>query len=106
MMALGAELVADDRVCLSRTNDSILASPPAAIRGLVEARGVGLLRADAVSSAPVSVIIDMNRQETERLPPIRTMQLLGLTLPLLLRVDAPYFPAALVQYLLAGRRDE
>ena len=42
MVALGAELVADDRVQLRREEGQILARAPAAIAGLIEARGIGI----------------------------------------------------------------
>ena len=44
MVALGAELVADDRVDIRRSGKALLLSAPASIAGLVEARGVGILR--------------------------------------------------------------
>ncbi|WP_411911809.1 HPr kinase/phosphorylase [Rhodovulum sulfidophilum] len=105
LMALGAELVADDRTILTRTGSGLLASAPEAIRGLIEARRVGLLRAAAVASAPVVLAVDLDTSETERLPPARVTEILGESLPLLRRVDRPYFAAAILQYLIAGPSD-
>ena len=45
IMALGGQLVADDRVELTRQGDEVIARCPAPLRGLIEARGLGLGRA-------------------------------------------------------------
>ncbi|MFZ9450406.1 MAG: HPr kinase/phosphorylase [Alphaproteobacteria bacterium] len=47
----GAALVADDRVDLRRRGTCLVASPPAPLRGLVEARGVGILRVPFLAAA-------------------------------------------------------
>ncbi|ARC90070.1 HPr kinase/phosphorylase [Rhodovulum sp. MB263] len=105
LMALGAELVADDRTILTRVENGLVATAPDTIRGLIEARSVGLLRAEAVASAPVVLAVDLDHSETERLPPVRMTEILGKPLPLLRRVDRPYFAAAILQYLIAGPSD-
>ncbi len=105
LMALGCVLVADDRVVLTRAADRVCASPPEALRGLIEARGIGILRAVA-AAAPVPVVaeIDLSREEPERLPPDRRTERLGVGLPLLLRPRGPHATAALLQYLKFGRQ--
>ncbi|MDU8911721.1 HPr kinase/phosphatase C-terminal domain-containing protein [Aestuariicoccus sp. MJ-SS9] len=105
LMARGAALVADDRVVLRRTPDGIAAAAPEPIRGLVEARGIGLLHAEAVDGAILTAVVDLDQTEIQRLPPQRSMAILGQSLPLLHKVDSPGFPAALVQYLRVGRKD-
>ncbi len=105
MMALGAALVSDDRTHLTRDGDTLWASAPAPISGLIEARGVGLLNADVVARAQVVLVIDMDRLETDRLPTRHTRIVAGVSLPCLHKVDSNGFPAAVLQYLKAGRRD-
>lgn len=105
MMAVGATLIADDRVCLTRQGPSIIASAPAPLAGLVEARGIGLLHANAGDPVPLACVIDLDRTETIRMPPLRHTRLLGQSVTLLFRADTPHFPAALVQYLKAGRHE-
>ncbi|MDX2482799.1 MAG: HPr kinase/phosphatase C-terminal domain-containing protein [Pseudodonghicola sp.] len=104
MMALGAELVSDDRVVLHRAGDAILASAPPAIAGLIEARGLGLLQMQPAGPTPVFALLDLDRDEPDRLPQPRQSDLLGRSVTLLYRVDAPHFPAALVHYLRTGQR--
>jgi len=103
LMALGAGLVADDRTELSRDGGRVVARCPPAIRGLIEARGVGILRAGAVESAVVELIADLDAIETERLPTWQGEELLGVTVPCLRRPLNGHFAAAIFQYLKAGR---
>jgi len=103
LMALGARLVADDGVILTRDGDRLLARAPAQIRGLIEARGVGLLRADPLDDVPLALVVDMGQTETDRLPPRRVTTFLGVSLPLLHKVASPHFTAAVRQYLAHGR---
>ena len=101
MMALGATLVADDRTCVSEGPGGLTASAPAAIRGMIEARGLGLLAAEAAPGRIV-VVVDLARTETERLPPARSTTVAGRPLPLLHKIEGPHFAAALLQYLRCG----
>jgi HPr kinase/phosphorylase len=103
LMASGARLVADDRVILRRDGGRLLARAPDAIRGLIEARGVGVLHADPLDDVPVMLVVDLDRTETERLPPHRTRDVEGVTLPLLHKVASAHFTAAVRQYLAHGR---
>ncbi|QFS84220.1 HPr kinase/phosphorylase [Roseivivax sp. THAF40] len=104
LMAMGAVLVADDRTILRRAGDDVIASAPEAIRGLIEARFVGLLRADIANDVPLGMIVDLDVPETERLPPLRTDTILGRAIPVLYRCPDPAFPAAIRQYLAHGRQ--
>lgn len=104
MMARGASLVSDDRTCLTRDGDTIVLTAPPAISGLIEARGLGLLYARTVPQARLAAVLDLDTTETERLPPMRETDLCGLRVPLLHNVVSAYFPAGLVQYLKAGRK--
>ena len=103
IMALGAQLIADDRCIITREKDQVLVSAPVAIQGLIEARGVGLLSADTVGPVVLSLVVDMSTIETDRLPPHRTIKILAQPLPLLHKVKSRYFPAAILQYLKRGR---
>lgn len=103
MMALGAGLIADDRVILSVQDDVLIASCPATIKGLIEARGVGILNAEPAAPSPVVLVIDMDKTETERTPPHRVVTHLSHILPLLWCVDSPHFPAMIMQILSHGR---
>ena len=83
LMALGATLIADDRIRLSRRGRSVFAEPPEQLAGLIEARSVGIMR---VPHQPGSVdfVVDLGRIETERLPPNRNTVVKDVLLPLVL----------------------
>jgi serine kinase of HPr protein (carbohydrate metabolism regulator) len=80
----GARLVADDQSELCRQGDAIIARAPATIAGLIELRGIGIMRLDALAEAPVALIADLvPAAEVERLPARHTETILGLALPLI-----------------------
>ena len=105
LMAIGAELVADDRTDVAREDGAVMLSAPGAIRGLIEARRVGLLRAPARARAELHVAVDLDTAETDRLPPRRTRRILGAEIALLHGVARGYFPAAIRQYIRHGRTE-
>lgn len=105
LLALGAVLVADDRCAVARRGDRLVAQAPAAIRGLIEARGVGLLRAPTLPEAELALAVDLGQAETQRLPPERELTVLGVPLACLHAVAAGHFPAAILLYLQQGRGD-
>ncbi|MDO5705850.1 MAG: HPr kinase/phosphatase C-terminal domain-containing protein, partial [Paracoccus sp. (in: a-proteobacteria)] len=66
LMAMGAVLVSDDRTVLRRDGDMVLADAPDSLRGLIEARGIGILRADSAGAVPVVLVVDLGRAEDAR----------------------------------------
>ena len=103
LMAFGARLVADDRTILTGRGDSLIASCPPALSGLIEARGLGVLHAEPVESAALVLAVDMGQTEAERLPPVRSVTFAGRRITLVHSSPSPHFPAAVLQYLKAGR---
>ena len=104
LMSRGAVLVADDRTALAaRAGELVASCPSARIAGRIEARGVGILAAEALASAPVRLIVDLDREEPERLPPRRRREILGVSLPLLHGRSLPNLAPAIVQTLKGGR---
>ncbi|WP_417250517.1 HPr kinase/phosphorylase [Celeribacter sp.] len=105
LMACGAHLVADDRTRIHRAAgaDVVEARCPEAIAGRIEARGVGILAADPLASCVLRGVVDLSQIEEERLPPLRETRLLGVSIPLFHKVDAPHFAPALLQWLKGTR---
>ena len=99
LMALGATLIADDRSVLTLKGNEVQASAPEAIKGKIEARGIGILEVPYADSATLGLVIDMSQVSTDRLPPARHHSLLGVELPCLWRVDHGHFPDAILLYL-------
>ena len=78
----GARLVADDRTNLVRDGDRVFASAPREIAGLLEVRGLGVVRHPAVASGPVGLVVDLvPTARVQRMPVPRLEDLLGLAVP-------------------------
>jgi len=103
MMALGAGLVADDRVELTVARGQVMAVSPMRLRGLIEARGVGLLHASAVGITPVAYVLDLDQTEDARLPAEDSIELLRQRLPLLKGSGVPNLAASMIQLVKMGR---
>ena len=105
LMALGAGLVADDRTIVTPAETGLRLTAPAALRGMIEARGLGLLVAAPVAEATLQAIVDLDNEETERLPQPAYETVLGHAVRRFHVCVSPAFPAALMQYLKAGIRE-
>ncbi len=107
MIALGAELIADDRVSTwpEMTGPDgagrLWLSAPPGIAGLVEVRGFGLVRLAARPRAALKLIADLDHGESERLPPRRERVLSGIACPVILCKGRPGLAAALTCLLRA-----
>ena len=99
MMARGADLISDDQTLLTRQGNRLVADAPTAIRGLIEARGLGLLKVEPAGPSPVIALLDLAHPETDRLPPIRKIVVLSIPLILFNNSLSPYLAAGLVQFL-------
>lgn len=78
----GARLVADDRVVLVADGGVLRASAPPAIAGMIEVRGLGVLRMEAADSAPVALVVELvGADAVERLPAPEGRELAGVTVP-------------------------
>jgi HPr kinase/phosphorylase len=105
LMAIGAQLVADDQTILTLVGQQITASCPPGLAGLIEARGVGLLNAPHISQARLCLVVDMDTPEADRLPDHRQITLLGQRLSLVHGMNSAHFPSSLKHYVLFGRRE-
>ncbi|MFQ6553509.1 HPr kinase/phosphorylase [Aestuariibius insulae] len=103
MLALGAGLISDDQTRLDLREGEVIASKPDTLPPLIEARGVGLLHVHLAAPAPVRFAVDLGEPEPERLPPYRSLSILGCDIALLHKAASGPFAAALMQYLSAGR---
>jgi HPr kinase/phosphorylase len=99
----GARLLADDQVLLRRLDNRILVWAPSAIAGLIEVRGVGILRVDSLDEAPLALVVDLvPSAQVERIPDNRFEVILGLAVPLI--ALAPLEASAAAKLRLARRR--
>lgn len=93
-------LLADDHVLLEPRDGRLIARCPPAIAGLIEVRGLGLVRLPHVAEAEASLVVDLVApQAVERLPEPGQVELAGIRLPLLKL--APFEASAPVKLALA-----
>lgn len=80
----GAQLVADDQSDLTLEDGRVIVRSPAAISGMIEVRGVGIVRIAPLAEAPVVLIADLvPMAQVERMPERRREAILGVELPLI-----------------------
>ncbi|MBI1216153.1 MAG: aldolase [Alphaproteobacteria bacterium] len=83
LMEAGGGLVCDDQVLFERRANRIFAEPVEVIHGLLEVRGVGLLRVPEVVNGCLRLVIDLvKREDMPRLPDMKTETILGVQVPL------------------------
>jgi HPr kinase/phosphorylase len=94
---LRSELVADDQVIVTRDQDRLVASAPAALRGKLEIRGLGIVTLATPPAVPLALVVKLQDYSAiERLPDPATFDILGLAIPLV-EIDGkmPSAPARL-----------
>ncbi|HZH26443.1 MAG TPA: HPr kinase/phosphatase C-terminal domain-containing protein [Azospirillaceae bacterium] len=73
-----AVLVADDQVELHADGGRLLAAPPAALAGLIEVRGIGIVELPWHAPVPVGLVADLVPRDTvERMPEPSWTEMLG-----------------------------
>ena len=84
LLDLGFRLVADDRVMLWRSEGVLYGRAPDPLRGLIEARGVGILTVRAGPFGPVDMVVRCETEtQVDRMPEPGRLELVGDALPLL-----------------------
>jgi serine kinase of HPr protein (carbohydrate metabolism regulator) len=106
LVGAGARLVADDQTDLARQGNQLIASAPERIAGLIEARGIGIVklgRDQTVRRAAVVLLVDLAPPERiARLPEPASENLLGVDLPVVSL--APFEASASAKLRLALAR--
>lgn len=76
----GAKLVADDVVHVEKIGTQVIGSAPHNIAGLLEVRGVGIVKYPYVERSAVKLVVQLTEsaEEVERLPQERNDLILGL----------------------------
>lgn len=105
LMALGAVLVADDQTRLDASDAGLIASAPPDLVGLIEARGIGILRVPAVAAVRIVLAVDLDQIQMQRHPPRRHLTLHGIEIDLVFGPISAHLPASLMCYVAGGRLD-
>ena len=84
LMDGGATLVADDQTELTIRDNRLVAAVPATIAGLLEVRGLGVVRVPYLPQIPLTLVVDLGlTEQIERMPESEHVEFLGLAVPLL-----------------------
>jgi serine kinase of HPr protein (carbohydrate metabolism regulator) len=83
LIQAGAVLIADDACDLSVMDGGVSVSAPPEIRGLLEVRGIGIVRMRYRVKVPVALAVDLVKPAmVERMPPPRACRLQNVMVPL------------------------
>ena len=74
-----ATLIADDRTDIELVSGEVIASCPQPIQGLLEVRGIGIVKMPHKEKSKISLVVELtnNLEQIERLPQAETTTLLG-----------------------------
>ncbi len=96
----GAHLVADDQTELCRVGATLFMRAPVALKGLIEVRGLGIVRVSSIDTIALRLVVDLvSEAAVERLPERSFVTLEGLSFPCL--ALAPFTAAAAAKLRLA-----
>jgi serine kinase of HPr protein (carbohydrate metabolism regulator) len=106
VIAAGARLVSDDQTHIApggKARGGLIAEPPASLAGLIEVRGLGIVRLpkrQLAARAPLVLLVDLVAPErVERMPERTRETLMGVDLPTL--ALAPFEASAVPKLILA-----
>ncbi len=99
----GGVLVADDYTEVEARDGRLFGRPPETIRGLLEVRGIGVVKLDFATDAAIGLMVELvpGGKNIERLPEPASRSIQGVEIPLF-RLD-PFEISALSKVRLAVR---
>lgn len=101
----GGVLVADDQVAIERSKDMVVARPAETLRGLIEVRGLGIIRLPHRPSCRLSLVVQLDSiGPWSRLPEPSQHRLLGTDLPRLHLDPRPASTCAKIRTALVAER--
>jgi serine kinase of HPr protein (carbohydrate metabolism regulator) len=101
----GGRLVADDRLAVEREGEQLFGRPAAALAGLLEVRGFGIVRLPYGAVCRLGFVVDLDPNgRPERLPEAGVMRLLGIGLPRLWLDPTAPSACARIRVALAAER--
>lgn len=105
-MSQGAKLVADDRVALMAMSGLLAASAAPGLQGILEIRGMGLIRlVDVPTRQIIHLIVELDPETNVRLPEPQTREYCGIKVPYLRLPPAPHTCAATLLLYLRSMQD-
>jgi hypothetical protein len=101
----GAKLIADDQVRIEARNDRLHAGPHERLKGLINLRGIGMLRLP-FEEGPLDLAVDLasSDRRSDPLPPPATASWFGIELPKICLDPWAASAVARIRMVLAGER--
>ncbi len=99
LVALGAQLIADDQVMLHRSGDHVIVSRPSDLPQAIEARGFGMIDMACAEPARLALLVDLSRVSQSRYTDPSYETVIGCRVEVMTKIDAVHFPAAILAYL-------
>ena len=106
LIEAGAGLIADDQTRLTVRKGRLYASVPPPIAGLLEIRGVGIVKVAAAPPAPLALVVDLvSYEDLERSPEPAHCVYLGVTLPRICLVPFEATAVAKLRHAMPANQD-
>lgn len=102
---MGAQLIADDRVFLSVEAGVVIAEAVPQLSGVLELRGLGLIRTDCLAKHPIHLAVMLDASADSRLPELKTKDFSGISLPYLRVRPPPEISAAQILLYLKAMQE-
>ena len=78
----GGQLIADDRVEITVDKHQLIASAPSALQGLMELRGLGIIRRPTIAAQKIDLVIALvAREEVPRVAEADYFEMQGIKIP-------------------------
>lgn len=83
LVEAGGQLVSDDQVMIQKTDLGLVATAPPYIRGLLEIRGIGVVRMPVAPQGKVDIVLSLMDElaEVERMPLPQSQMILDIEVP-------------------------
>lgn len=98
-----AKLVSDDRTDVQNVFGRLEASAPKTLEGLLEVRGVGIIKTEYIKKTNIDVAIELTTEKPERMPDAKKYEIEGIKIPLFylnpFEVSAPSKAVAILSLL-------
>lgn len=82
LIGMGAKLISDDLVVLTKKGGTVYAERPPNAPEAIEVRGMGLLNCPTLGSVPLSLVVDLEKREEMRLPTPKSLEVDGIVIDL------------------------
>lgn len=77
----GGTLISDDRTVCERKDNKIFLFTLKEIKGLIEVRGVGIIKVPYVENVQLKLLVSLTEEKLDRLPRIKNKKIFNISIP-------------------------